>query len=473
MKVDFSKLDRAFNPRCIAIVGDKGESDFNWIQSQSNYKGKLYSVQIDPKEIKGIEELGVTNFTSIMDIPEPIDLAIVAVPRQATVRILEDLIHKGVAVAHFFTAGFAETGTREGAELQRILTEKAEQANFHLIGPNCMGVLNPEAGLGRVAKEEADSPVGRVGYISQSGMHLFAFVRQAHLQGVDISKAVSFGNGIVLDSSDYLEYFSQDPTIDVIGLYLDGVKDGRRFMRVLKEVASKKPVVIWKGGRTEEGKRAIASHTGSLAVSQTTWETMVRQSRAINVRGMEELIDTLEALLYLPPVRGDGVGVTGGSGGQSIAAADVFAESGLRVPRLTEQSYDELASFYSMIGGGYLNPVDTANQNRREMKRILGILSRDPNIDNLVLLLGSRSGTNPPLETLIDWLVEIREKTEKPVMVVLSWSFLPEDVQKAGETSQQLRQSGIPVFISMTRCAIAVKKALEYYQRREEVPNRG
>ena len=378
MKTDFSKLDRAFKPRCVAVVGDSKKGNFHWLRNQSAFKGKLYSVQVTPESIEGIKALGVENYTSLLDIPEPVDLAIVTVPRAVAPQILEDCIRKEVAAAHFFTSGFAETGTEEGIRLERLLTERAEQANFHLVGPNCRGIFNPRIGLKQIG-EQYSGFAGAVGIISQSGGHAMTFSREAHLQGVDIDKSVSFGNGIVLDASDYLEYFGHDPEIRAIGMYLEGVKDGKRFFTVLREVSARKPVVIWKGGWTTDGGRAIASHTGSLAVSQAVWDAVVRQCGAIRVLGMEGLIDTLKALLYLSPVRGDRVGVLGGAGGQSVVITDVLAGTGLKVPLLTRESYDELATFFSLIGGSYRNPLDTdAGRNRRELGRIFEILDRDP-----------------------------------------------------------------------------------------------
>jgi acyl-CoA synthetase (NDP forming) len=440
-----------------------------WLRSHSNFKGKLYSVQIAPEEIEGIKALGVENYSSLLDIPEPVDLVIVAVPRAVAPRILEDCIRKDVAAAHFFTAGFSETDTEEGTRLERLLTEMAERANFHLIGPNCMGIFNPGIGVGLAERGPHSSVAGSVGLISQSGTHAVAFNHEAHLQGVNINKAVSFGNGIALDSPDYLEYFGQDPEIKVIGMYLEGVKDGRRFLKVLKEVSARKPVVIWKGGRTEEGERAAASHTGSLAVTQAIWDTAVRQCGAVSVFSMEELIDTLKALLYLPPVRGDGVGITGVSGGQSVAIADVFAEAGLKVPLLTQESYDELATFYTLIGGGCRNPIDTANQNRREIKRIMEILVRDANIDNLVILTGARFGPGGPAEALINLLIDIRQKTQKPVVAILTWSFSPEEVQQAIDVIQKFQNGGVPTFIALERGAFALRKALDYYNLKNGV----
>ncbi|MBI3041134.1 MAG: CoA-binding protein [Chloroflexi bacterium] len=462
MQADFTKLDRAFNPRCLVVVGDKKESNFMWLNSQSTFKGKLYSVQIAPEEIEGIKALGVKNYTSLLDIPEPVDLAIVAVPRAIAPRVLEDCIRKEVAAAHFFTSGFAETDTEEGKKLERWLTEKAEQANFHLIGPNCMGIFNPGLGV-RHNREQYAGVSGTVGFISQSGTHATTFVHEGHLQGVDVNKSVSFGNGIVLDSADYLDYFGRDPEIKVIGMYLEGVRDGQRFFRVLREVAARKPVVIWKGGRTEEGKRATASHTGSLAVSQAIWDAAVRQCGAIKVTRLEEIIDTIKALVYLAPVYGNRVAVTGGAGGPSVAIADVVAEAGLRLPLLTQESYDELATFFTLVGGGYRNPVDTGNVNRREMKRILEILERDANIDNLVLLVTARFGTNEQLERDVALMTGIRERSPKPVMAILSHYFSPEAVEEAGNIIQKFQGGGVPTFITFERGARALRNALDYY----------
>ncbi len=462
MKADLAKLERAFNPRCVAVVGDKGESNYMWLHGQSAFEGKLYSVQVDPKEIEGIKALGVENYASLLDIPEPVDLVIVAVPRVVAPRILEDCIGKQVAAAHFFTSGFAETDTEEGIKLERLLTERAKEANFHLIGPNCMGIFNPKIGI-RQSLRQHTGFTGPVGFIAQSGTHAITFAEEAYHQGLDINKSVSFGNGVVLDSADYLEYFGQDKDIKAIGMYLEGVKDGRRFLTMLREVSARKPVVIWKGGRTEEGGRAIASHTGSLAMPQAIWDAAVRQCGAVEVAGMEALIDTLKAILYLSPVYGNRVGITGGSGGQSVAIADVFGEAGLKVPPLSQKSYDELATFFTLIGGGYRNPIDTGNVNRRQLRRIMGILEQDANIDNLVLLFGIGARMSEQLEGDINLLSNIRSRTSKPVAVVIV-SHSPEAWQEARDVTQKLRDGGIPTFVTVERGAQALRNTLDYYR---------
>jgi acyl-CoA synthetase (NDP forming) len=428
-------------------------------------KGKLYSVHVNPKTGEQIEAMGVKNYPSLLDVPEPVDLVIVTAPRAATLGIVDDCIKKNVAAVHFFTSGFAETNTKEGRELQRQVKEKAEAANLHLIGPNCMGIYNPEVGV-RQEWRQYLGPAGEVGIISQSGTHAITFSREAHLQALDVNKSVSFGNGIIIDSPDYLEYFGTKPEIKAIGMYLEGVRDGARFLKILKEVTAKKPVVIWKGGRTAEGGRAIASHTGSLAVSQTIWDTAIRQCGALKAAGMIQLIDTLKALIYLPPINSKKVGIAGGSGGQSVDIADVFGEAGLEVPPLTKKSSDEFATFFSLIGGGYANPIDTGNPNREQMKRIMEVLEKDTNLDNLVLLTSAmvaRLGRPSELEDNIKLMKTIKERSNKPVMAIACYST-PEDMGWVMDAIQKFHEKGIPAFPSIERGAFALKNAFDYYR---------
>jgi acyl-CoA synthetase (NDP forming) len=251
-------------------------------------------------------------------------------------------------------------------------------------------------------------------------------------------------------------------------MYLEGIKDGNRFLKVLREVVSQKPVVIWKGGRTEEGGRAIASHTGSLAVPRVIWDAAVRQGGAIKVNGMEELADTLKAILSLSRVFGYRVGIAGGSGGQSVAIADVFAEAGLKVPTLTQASYDRLSSFFLLVGSAYKNPIDPG-VNRKEMKRILEILEQDANIDNLVLLetILPMRRFSKQRETYINALIDIRQRSPKPVAAILG-PLSPEMMEEAGAFMHKLREGGIPTFLNLERGARALKNTLHYYRLKEK-----
>jgi len=445
------------------VIGDSARNEFQWLRAQSTFQGKLYSVQVNPESIEGITSLGITNYTSILDIPEPVDLAIISVPRAVVPQVLEDCIRKEVAAAHMFTAGFSETDTGEGLKAEQWLKQRAEETNLHIIGPNCMGIFNPRVG-NRQFPEQYSGTYGSLGIISQSGGHAVNMSISAHMQGLDVNKSVSFGNGTVLDSTDFLEYFAQDSEIKVIVMYLEGVNDGDRFLKVLRETTPLKPVVIWKGGRTEEGGRAIASHTGSLAVPQAIWEAMIRQCGAVSAVEMEDLIDTANALTYLPPVHGIRVGVTGGAGGQSVNIADTFAEAGLQLPRLTEDSYDQLREFYNIIGGGYLNPVDTGNQNRFEMDRIVNILAGDPNIDNLAILsLARMLSMDGRLDSFVEMTADLKAKTDKPIISIINYYSL-EELPMVKEVVSKFQERGIPTFPSIERGAVALRNTFEYYR---------
>lgn len=470
LKADLAKLERAFNPKVVAVVGDSGP--LQWLTNHADFKGTLYSVQVSAKSIENIEKLGVANYKNINDIPEPVDLAIVAVGRKIAPQILEDLIRKDVAAGHFFTAGFAETDTEDGRRLQQDMIDRAEAAGFHLIGPNCMGIFNPALGLKQSGGQYVGS-VGPVGFISQSGNHAMNFSLEAHLQGVDINKSVSFGNGIILDSAEFLDYFGGNDEIRAIGMYLEGVRDGRRFVEVLREVSRRKPVVIWKGGRTAGGGRAIASHTGSLAVPHNIWTSVIRQCGAIPVDGMEELIDTLKALLYLKPVYGNRVAISGGSGGQSVAITDAYTEAGLDVPTLTQKSYDQFEEFFSVIGGSYRNPIDTGNPNRTQMSRIMEIIEHDGNTDNIVMLMYTGGGGPPGVpdrrDEEVEEVIKMGKRSPKPVMVTVIVPFLPKVVGEARTLVKRLQDGGVPAFTSLERGAYALKNALDYHRfRRDE-----
>ncbi len=328
-----------------------------------------------------------------------------------------------------------------------------------------MGIYNPQTGV-RQSRVQHTGFAGSVGFISQSGTLAITFSVEAYLEGVAINKTVSFGNGIVLDSTDFLDYFGRDADIKAIGMYLEGVKDGRRFFNMLRKVAARKPVVIWKGGQTEAGGRAIASHTGSLARPQAIWDAVMKQSGAVNVTSLDELVGTLKALLYLSPVYGDRVAVVGGSGGESVIIADAFVETGLEVPVLTQESYEELATFFTLVGASYRNPIDPG-ANWQELIRILEIMERDANIDNIVVVFvwsAMRMFTHEQLDGFMDSVINIKKRAPKPVIAIIPTYSMPEQAQQAREMAQKLQDGGIPTFDTAERAAQTLRNALNYYR---------
>ncbi|HEY48757.1 MAG TPA: hypothetical protein G4O13_01770 [Dehalococcoidia bacterium] len=469
-----NKLDRAFNPRSVAVVGDKQALGYMWLRSLSSFQGKVYSVQIDPSELPGISELGVENYLSLLDIPSPVDYVIAAVPRAVAPAIVADCIKKDVGGVCFFTSGFAETNTEEGIRLQQTITDMAREADLNLIGPNCVGLYNPEIGLRHTAAQ-AYGEKGSVGFIAQSGTHATLFSIIGERDGIKISKSVSYGNAVVLDSTDFLEYLADDDDTGIIGMYIEGVKDGRRFFDRLRKVASRKPVVIWKGGESEEGARATASHTGVLAESGIVWQTVIRQCGAIKVDSLKEMIDTVKALLYVKPINGTGMGLIAMSGGQSVVIADVFARTGLEIPLLTERSYQRLAAFFNIIGGSYRNPLDIsstflmADDGASSLTSMLDILNQDPNIDCIVLelfpVIRPLSKDAETADPILDAISDFKERA-KPFMIIVTTAHSD---ALATEMRDKLVERGIPSFSSFERAARTVKRLAEFYKSQREL----
>ncbi len=467
------KLDRVFNPRSVAVVGDKQALGYMWLKSLTSFRGKVYSVQIDPSELPRIEKLGVKNYLNLNDIPGPVDYVIAAVPRGVAPAIVKDCIRKKVGGVCFFTSGFAETGTEEGIRLQRIITELANEAGLFIIGPNCVGVYNPKIGL-RHNPIQTHGEGGPVGFIAQSGTHATMFTVVGARHGIKFSKSVSYGNAAVLDSTDYLDYLKSDDDTQIIGIYVEAIKDGRRFLRILREVTESKHVIIWRGGESEEGARATASHTGALAQSSAVWDALIKQCGVIKVDNLEEMIDVVKALLYVKPTTGTRVGLVAMSGGQSVAIADTFARAGLKVPELSSGSYDRLASFFNIVGGSYRNPFDVSSSFLMSdnaignMANMLDVLEKDPNIDSIVLELFtiispfSRNKETP--DPLLNTISEFKERSRKPFMTIVTAGY---NEMLASEIRDRLMARAIPSFPSFERGARTLKKLADYYKMRQ------
>jgi acyl-CoA synthetase (NDP forming) len=460
------RLTRLLNPRTVAVVGAKRANDYRWLRCVSTFHGPVYSVNIDPNEGAGIEALGVRNYQRLLDIPGPIDYVIVSVPREVAPLVLRDCIAKGVGGAMLFTSGFAETATDKGRELEHTVTRMAREANLPLVGPNCMGVFIPKIGL-RNFPELYAGESGPIGFLSQSGTHGYNFALMGYLNGIKVSRLISYGNAVILDSPDYLEYLRDDPETTIIGMYIEGVRDGRRLFRLLQELTPHKPVVIWKGGQTEPGARATASHTGSLAESMVIWRAVMRQTGAIEVDSLEEMIDTVKALLYVCPTRQDRVGLISMTGGQSVVTTDAFAKAGLQVPTLTEHSYERLERFFNVVGGSYRNPIDMGSnwEAGEQTSEILEILEADPQVDIIAFelslnMLFRRMESNPSFRTfLVDMLIAHRRRTHKPFLAIVTPSYVPEAEE---ELKRLLLAEGIASFPTFQRAAKALQGCINY-----------
>ncbi len=467
-------LKRSFAARVVAVIGDKRAGGYMWLRAMKQFAGKLYSVQIDPNEIPGIEEMGVTNLKSLAEIAEPIDYAVSAVPRQVAPRILRDCVEHQVAGIGFFTSGFSETAEELGIKLENDLRAIASGSDIALVGPNCMGLYNPAIGVANFP----DLSAGRAGdvcFISQSGTHCINFCSQAPGRGIRINKAASIGNALMLEAADYIDVMAEDPATRALGMYVEGVKDGRRFFESRGRAAARHPVVVWKGGMTEAGARATFSHTGSLATPGAVWNAMVRQSGAVAVAGLDAMLDAMEMVARGRAMTGRRMGLVAMTGGQSVVITDTFAGAGLEIPALSPASYEELASFFNIIGGSFRNPLDAGGTiggggvATGNLERILEILDRDSVIDAIVLEVGTGlraqrwAAHEDELTGLLDKLAEFARKSLKPFVLIMHPAHLEELVAKGKRLA---RERGLVVFDSFERAAAAMRVSYDYWSGR-------
>ncbi|MPZ99993.1 MAG: hypothetical protein GEU80_11810 [Dehalococcoidia bacterium] len=469
MRVDRARLDRALNPRTVVVVGDKAPS-YQWLTNLKEFTGQVYSVQLDEKEIAGIEERGYQNFTSLLDVPGEVDLVICAVPRQVTPFVVGDAIKKGVGGISMFTSGFAETGEPEAAALQDQLVEMCREAGMPLVGPNCMGVYNRRLGVKFSAAQEQGAG-GDVSIISQSGTHGIGMTLGAQRVGVKVTRTISIGNAAVLNECDYLEYLLEDPDTPAIFMYLEGVREGRRFFELLRQATRRKPVVIWRGGRSKAGARAVRSHTGSLASDIAVWDALIQQTGAIPAQSIDDAIDTMAALVHTTTPTGRDIALVAMTGGQSVAITDQFERAGFDVPELSPASYERLAEFFMTVGGSYRNPFDAASTIGREtdnLKKILDILAEDSAIDaGVAIEIGARGFDDDParLDGQLDLLQQYRERTGFPVVTMIpTGGAMGGDEEQVVRARAHVASRGFPVYPNFERGAAALGRVVDFHE---------
>lgn len=468
MAIDRERLHRVLNPQTVVVVGDK--PPFTWLLPQGEYQGQLYSVQVDPGLAEQIVRLGVPNASSLREVPfDHIDLVICAVPRRVAPLILEDAIAVGASGIHFFTAGFAEVGDEEGLALQQRLAARVRESGIVMIGPNCMGIYNRRMGL----KFHPDMKRGDgrgVSFIGQSGTHSMNLTLMAEAAGLNVARAISIGNAVTTTETDVLDYLRDDPETEAIGMYLEGVRDGRRFLNALRATVPTKPVVVWRGGISAAGKRATLSHTASLAGANEVWDAVMRQTGATAVRSVDETIDVLQALVRGGRPAGPRVALLAMTGGQSVAITDAFSSAGLQVPPLSDSSYSLLADVVNVIGGSYRNPLDLANTialdgGGEKLVKILGILAEDDGVDGAVFefsasfFLKAWQAQPQLLTDMLDALDAFRETSSLPLITVLHPYHEEAAVRPVRE---HLTRRGYAVYPSFERAAVAYAKLVDY-----------
>ncbi|MBA7651707.1 hypothetical protein ES703_59526 [subsurface metagenome] len=471
-------LEEILHPQSIAVVGASGSRGIGGVPFVSplieqGFKGKIYPVNPRHPEIQGIKA-----YPRLRDIPGSVDYVISAVPASEVLNMLEDCSQKGVKAVHLFTGRFSETGRPESAELEQEILKQARKSGIRLIGPNCMGLYYPREGISFVTGLPKEP--GSVGLASQTGGGSVYFIHMASLRGIHFSKVISYGNALDLNESDYLDYFSQDPETKIILMYIEGVRDGKRFFNALRQAASIKPVIIVKGGRGKSGMRAAASHTAALASSMKVWETMVTQAGAIVAEDFDEMADLAVSFYFLPPIGGPRVGILGAGGGTSVLSADQCEEAGLDVIPLPADIQEELKSKGNPIWDWVGNPIDVSilGDSGFTGTDMLRMMARSQNFDFLIATVNEDAPATK--EAIISGrkeevksFVKVKKEISKPFLVVVgekspgiknhnNWRW-----RVLSEARTRLIASSIPVYPTIERAANSARKLVDYYQRRK------
>lgn len=415
-------LDKFFQPKSLALIGATSSPGFGYgiplFWRKNGWLQRAYLVNPKGGQLHGQEV-----YRSISDLPDGIDLAVVIVPAVSVREVLVDLGKKRIQAVIIESAGFAETGT-EGRKRQEELAEIARDRGIRLLGPNCVGVVNTGNQFASIEIMDRAMQPGSVAMIAQSGV--FGNILLDHLSevGLKISKVATLGNKIDLDEADFLEYFGEDPKSRVIVIYEEGVKDGRRFLRALRGVCRKKPVVILKSGRTPFGQQATLSHTASLSGEDRIYDAAFLQAGAIRASSLSEMIEVARVLSTQPPMKGKKVGILTTSGSLGAMTADSIYGEGLEIPpwsQATIKKISEAAPDWVNVK----NPLDIGPSGI--FPTALQAIFSDPNPDGFILIpvipyaaidAWLRLGINAKA-LLGNWPALKEKLAEKPVVAVL------------------------------------------------------
>jgi len=463
-------LDAVTHAKAVAVVGapsvPRGFPGMFGNMRNFGFRGRLYPVNPKYEDIDGYK-----SYPNLVSLPEKVDLVIISVPAHFVADALKDCVASGNLNVHIFTSGFKEIGEEEGVRLQAQIEKIAREGGLRVVGPNCMGFYVPAARM--LTWTAAATESGPVAFISQSGGNAQDFTNYTSSRyGIYFNKAISYGNALTLDSTDFLDYLDHDEETRIITMYLEGVKDGRRLLDLVTRINRRKPVIIYKGGLTEAGARAVSSHTGSLAGGRKMWQAFFRQSGAVPVDSLEEMADVTLAFHHLGTTPGRRATVLGIGGGIGVSVADSCARAGLELPALSGDTIKKLRSYIPPAGTMIRNPIDAvvAFMNLDIMGYVLKLLAASGEIDNFIIslpldwLFGAEDG-GAYIEKIAVYLAGEGRKCigGKPLVVVWrQYQPNPEIRKWVAVMENILLAAGIPVYEGLPRAVTALAKLAEY-----------
>lgn len=451
-----SSLEPLFRPRSVAVVGVSrkrgtiGNEIFHNLL-RCGFTGAAYPVNPGAHAVHSVKA-----WPSVRDLPEIVDLAILAVPAELVVPVAEECAEVGVKSLVVITAGFKESGA-EGAAREARLVEIARKHGMRIVGPNCLGVINADP---EVCLDATFAPTyprhGGIGFLTQSGALGVAILDYGHELGLGVSTFVSVGNKADVSANDMLEYWEHDPQTDIILLYLESFGNPRKFNRIARRVARHKPILAVKSGRSVAGRRAATSHTGALAGVDVAADALFWQTGVLRVDTLEQLFNTAMLLAHQPIPRGNRVAILTNAGGPGILAADACETHGLQLPPLSEQTQQELRAFLpseASVG----NPVDMiASATPQNYDRAVRLLLADPEVDSLLVIFVPPIVTHP--QEVANAILRGAEGSDKPVLCnFLGTHGIPESLRS-------LKEGSIVSYAFPETAAISLAQATRYGQ---------
>lgn len=445
-------FEKFFRPKSVAVVGasaDPAKVGNNVLVNiiDGGYEGAIYPVNPKADVINGKK-----CYPSLGAIPGEVDLAVIVIKRNLVIPVLKQCAEKNIRAVIVITAGFAETG-EEGRNLQREIQQIARENNMTLMGPNCLGLINPWHRLNAAFGQPLDK-AGPIAMISQSGALIAAIQDTAASNGIGFSVLASLGNKATLDEVDFLHELQKDSHTRVIAAYLEDITRGQEFMKVAERVNKTKPIVILKAGRTSGGARAASSHTGSLAGSDSAYASAFERAGVIRVDSIEQLFDISSALAYQPLPAGNRIGVVTNAGGPGIMMTDAIEMEELKMATLDEDTTEALRKILPSAGS-VANPVDVLGDAGGELYgKAAELLLKSDSVDGLIVILTPQTMTE--VEKTAQVIVDVCRKYSKPVFAC----FMGADIVEKG--IKILRENRIPQYEVPERAARAMREMVNF-----------
>jgi acetate---CoA ligase (ADP-forming) len=456
-------LDSIFNPKSVAVIGaSRNVESVGHGVLQNLVKGGVFRTQYCipfPEKVYAVNPhanhiLGVDCYDNVMSIPDKIDLAVICVPAKFVKKVIQDCIVKKIKGAIIISAGFAEYN-EEGKQLQKDIVNIAKKGNLRIIGPNCLGLLRTVNHLN--ASFAPSMPMkGNIAFLSQSGALVNSVIDWAIEKRYGFSTIVSYGNRSDLDVPDFLEWLAKDKETKAIALYIEGLKDGKRFIEVAKKVSKVKPIIAIKGGKTEKGSKAISSHTGSLAGSYDIYEAAFRKAGVIVANSVEELFDVAKTLASQPEAKENKIAIVTNAGGCGVLCADSCDELGVNLVELTEATKKKLDSTKVMHPAySRSNPLDIVGDAlpKRYEAAIMTLLS-EPYIHGLIVIQTLQTMTDSYANASI--IQKAKKKYPKKPIVC---TYMGGKFSRPGINF--LEEHDIPDFNDPKKAAIAMKALVD------------